>query len=180
MDFGERGGISVSWRLWVCFGCDFVFVCCVPCTGGVAVGFRWSSGLWFYKTRGERKLGEGSGKPNQRRERLWRKREKMEGGVKVGLTVLSEIKLVMCIAHDFDKCLSWNCDTYMVYSKGCILVCSQTLSLFWSCYMEPHVRKSMKSNGKSPSLSLKFLFFYICFSNLDLFWVDRCCLLCAF
>ncbi len=34
-----------------------------------------------------------------------REREKIEGGVKVGLTVLSEIKLVMCIAHDLDMCI---------------------------------------------------------------------------
>ena len=30
----------------MCFGCDFVFVCCVPCTGGVAVGFMGGWGLW--------------------------------------------------------------------------------------------------------------------------------------
>ena len=40
-----------------------------------------------------------SGKPNQRREKT-KEREKMEGGVNVGLRVLSEVKLVMCMAHD--------------------------------------------------------------------------------
>ena len=65
----------------MCFGCDFVFVVYhvlvallwvlwVVGVCGFFMGFRWSSGFWFYRTRGERKLGEGSGKPNQRRERL--------------------------------------------------------------------------------------------------------------
>ncbi len=87
MDFGERG---CECALVVIL---FLFLLCAVyrrrCCGfygwlgfvDFAVGFRWSSGLWFYKTRGERKLGEGSGllvnqtrgeRDFEGRERKWR------------------------------------------------------------------------------------------------------------